>query len=1196
MSNHRQGKSQGGATLRYRTHRLRRLAAAVALGVGMVGGTIGITAGTAGATTPINAGSFSSLTSPTITAGTHIDQAIGTLELTIPASVAFASQTVRLTVSDTTTHAGSYAAFTTSNSTPTFLASTNATVTGCTFVRKTTAHFSTSAKAYLTGTCVISKTTPSSAAKVVLSGLAVESITGQGTVKVTVADTTNSTDTFTPTTAIAAIYNGRLLTVGSFKSPNGTTTTIPAGTTKNQVIGTLVLTISKTVPKTLFRTETVTLAVKDTTLHAGSYTAFTEVNSLSHRTPSVVGPGAKTPVCTFTTKTTSHFAPAATAYLKLTCEISKTAGTVTGQGKTATAVFTWSNLRVESITGQGTVKVTVADTTDVTYHFTKKTATAAVYGVAAPTAPYKVLLNNDTNRPIPPAALGQVGSSAGNWTLTLTAGTGTTATFRGVLASGHVKITVEPNGGLSAITCAGTKAIAFDGLPKVAVTSATGTTVAATKIKVTDSLSGSNGCTGFFAPNVLTVTFTTSVHFTKAGGSITISITTVKYSVAPKTATGTVDVSDAFYRSSSAPTGTNATQTQNVTITSTNAIVSDAYVHVATVKTIAPTSYDQPIGTVAVVESAAAAGSVPKGYVCLTLVGSTRTSIAGTRPLGTKRAAFTGIRGITATHHATGGTSTLPPLLSGNAQGTMSFNTSSAPTVKVTSGNGAVGTVAFTTPGLTAQTLEFQVTSASTAATTYTVSGLFVNGNGKTTRRPLVTAYYSSSATCSPVTGAPTDHAAVAFTTGKVISKEIYGVTAAATAVQELEHAFPATGSTSCLLEGGRILLGPLATSTMSSYCHSSCPRIAATTTIGPGATSFLARTERPLVLATSKTYTDSLASQYLAGVLGTGTLLTSPTALTPVTRTALRVEGISHVYIVGGPLAVDTTVLNTIETMPVYRCGGNGLARNALNQTGTIQVTRIGGPTLYATAAMIAETPPSSDVGKLALPAAYAGGPTKHGLYNDTTGIGSTRPASGGTLTTAILASGQEFQDAEAASTLAYSGNIPVLLTMQTKLVTQARTGIVALHVRQVIVMGGTLAISNTVVKSLEAMTVTGHPLSVLRVAGKDYTDTAVQLAKMELSDTTTAGLGWDPTSVLVARGNGYTDGIAGAVLEHVMGFDTPLLLTESPTVVGTYLTAFLKTVGKGYETGKAITNLVILGGPLAVSPTIIAQMQADL
>ena len=1002
---------------------------------------------------------------------------------------------------------------------------------------------------------------------------------------------------------------------GSFKSPNGTTTTIPAGITKNQVIGTLVLTISRTVTKKAFLNQTITLTVKDTTGHTGSFTAFTSVNSTSHLAPSVVGPGTVSTPCALTAKTAAHFAAGATAYLKITCGISKTPGVKSTTGTTATAVFTWRTLRVESITGQGKVNVAAADsstylatTVTTSYKFTKATATAAVYGVAAPTAPAKVLLNNDTNRPSPPAVLGAVGSPAGSWTLTLTSGkTGTipvgTATHHtrfnhptadGVLATGHVEITVLPHGGKSAVTCAGTKAIAFDGLPKVTVTSVTGTTLVATKIKVTDALAGSNGCTGFFAPNVLTVVFTTTVHFTKATAFIKLSITTVKYSVAPKTATGTVDVSDQFFKTSTTPalTGTNQTTTTFPITTSTNAIVSNAYVHVGTVKTIAPTAYDQPIGTVSVVESPPAGGSVPKGYVCLTLLGSTRTTTG------------TGIHGHTGTHHATGRTTVVPPGASA-FYGTMTFNTSKAPTVKVTSGNGAVGTVAFVTTGLSAQTLEFQVTSASTAASTYTVSGLFVNANTHTTRRPLVTAYYSASSTCKAASGAPTDHAAVAFTTGKKISQEIYGVTAAATAVQELEHAFPATGrTTTCTFFGKAMLLGSHSVSNQN--CHSTCPRLTETTVpLGPTGTRFLARTERPVILATSKTYTDSLASQYLAGTLTTGTLLTSPTSLTPVTRTALRVEGISHVYVMGGPLAIDTTVVNAIETMPVYRCGGNGLARNALNQTGTIQVTRIGGATLYATAAMIAETPPISEVGMLRLPAAYAGGPTKHGLYNDTTGIGSTNVASGGSLHTAILANGQEFQDAEAASALAYNTEVPVLLTMPTKLVTQAQTALVALHVRQVIVMGGTLAISNTVVKTLEAMTVTGHPLSVLRIAGKDYTDTAVQLAKMELNDTSTAGLGWDPTSLLIARGNGFTDGIAGAVVERYITKVTtshepaPLLLTENQTTVGTYLTTFLKSAGKGYDTATpphTIIHLVVLGGPLAVTPTIIDQMQADL
>ena len=161
-------------------------------------------------------------------------------------------------------------------------------------------------------------------------------------------------------------------------------------------------------------------------------------------------------------------------------------------------------------------------------------------------------------------------------------------------------------------------------------------------------------------------------------------------------------------------------------------------------------------------------------------------------------------------------------------------------------------------------------------------------------------------------------------------------------------------------------------------------------------------------------------------------------------------------------------------------------------------------------------------------------------------------------------------------------------------------------LNISQVIVMGGPLAVSNTVVKALQAMTV-----SVLRVAGKTYSETSVQLADLEANPTTGhLGLGWrSPTHlVMVARGTGFSDGIAGAVLEHfynrLNGFATlvgqwPLLLTQSPTQVGAPLTAFLKSAGSTGVDGTAtntVTLIGILGGPLAVSPTVAAQMNADI
>jgi len=59
------------------------------------------------------------------------------------------------------------------------------------------------------------------------------------------------------------------------------------------------------------------------------------------------------------------------------------------------------------------------------------------------------------------------------------------------------------------------------------------------------------------------------------------------------------------------------------------------------------------------------------------------------------------------------------------------------------------------------------------------------------------------------------------------------------------------------------------------------------------------------------------------------------------------------------------------------------------------------------------------------------------------------------------------------------------------------------------------------------------------------------------------------------------------------------PLLLTESPTAVGTSLTTFLKVTGHtGIDTSsaKTITGLTVLGGTLAVSTAVVAAMQTYL
>ncbi|HVC15172.1 MAG TPA: cell wall-binding repeat-containing protein [Acidimicrobiales bacterium] len=351
--------------------------------------------------------------------------------------------------------------------------------------------------------------------------------------------------------------------------------------------------------------------------------------------------------------------------------------------------------------------------------------------------------------------------------------------------------------------------------------------------------------------------------------------------------------------------------------------------------------------------------------------------------------------------------------------------------------------------------------------------------------------------------------------------------------------------------------------------------------------------TSRVAVVATTSTFQDALSSQYLAQHFTTGTLLTPTTVLAPATEAALKDEGISTVYVVGGTLAITATVAAAIAKLPAYQCGG-------VSPSGTLTVHRLSGATQYGTAEAIAEFVGTG--ASVSFPGAYAGTNATGGTgsYNDTAGTGSGAPS--GSLPTAILADGTEFQDAQAASVISYRTKLPLLLTPATTLSTTAVAAIQKLGIRQVILMGGPLAVTNAVEQALVART----GVTVVRVAGKSYTETATQLADFEAAGSS-SGLGWTPGHrIMVTRGNGYTDGIAGAVLDNPHntatgppGTSRPLLLTESPTAVGTPLATFLKLAGRtGIDRthAKTIGALTILGGGLAVSRPVITAMQQDL
>lgn len=164
----------------------------------------------------------------------------------------------------------------------------------------------------------------------------------------------------------------------------------------------------------------------------------------------------------------------------------------------------------------------------------------------------------------------------------------------------------------------------------------------------------------------------------------------------------------------------------------------------------------------------------------------------------------------------------------------------------------------------------------------------------------------------------------------------------------------------------------------------------------------------------------------------------------------------------------------------------------------------------------------------------------------------------------------------------LSYAQSLPILLTTPSALSPRARTAMLALGIKQVIVMGGPFAVSDSVVTQLEAFGV-----SVLRIAGATAVATSVELASFETAPAPDAA-GWTGTgSVVVARGNFYADGLAGAVVAAdgpSSALPEPLLLTASPVTIGTPLVEFIESAGCTGIGGKQVSTLTVLGGPGAL------------
>ncbi|HJR26802.1 MAG TPA: cell wall-binding repeat-containing protein, partial [Acidimicrobiales bacterium] len=194
----------------------------------------------------------------------------------------------------------------------------------------------------------------------------------------------------------------------------------------------------------------------------------------------------------------------------------------------------------------------------------------------------------------------------------------------------------------------------------------------------------------------------------------------------------------------------------------------------------------------------------------------------------------------------------------------------------------------------------------------------------------------------------------------------------------------------------------------------------------------------------------------------------------------------------------------------------------------------------------------------------------------------------------TAIVASGENFPDALAAGGLAWAGApaacgnesaLPLLLTQKDALPSATSSALTALGIEQVILVGGTAAVSTAVETALD--NVTG--VSVVRVSGADRRATAVELTKRILGQDAPNGLDWiggGARRFFVVRGNDFADALAAGPLA---GRDTaPVFLTLSLADLGATSATGITT----YPNADPFHRGTIVGGDAAVAPVVAVQV----
>lgn len=183
---------------------------------------------------------------------------------------------------------------------------------------------------------------------------------------------------------------------------------------------------------------------------------------------------------------------------------------------------------------------------------------------------------------------------------------------------------------------------------------------------------------------------------------------------------------------------------------------------------------------------------------------------------------------------------------------------------------------------------------------------------------------------------------------------------------------------------------------------------------------------------------------------------------------------------------------------------------------------------------------------------------------------------ASGATGGTAFVATGLNFPDALAASSIAAATTGPIVLTSTNSLPSSTLKALSNLKPSKIVVCGGPSAVGSAVESKLKSL----YPGKVVRKAGANRYDTAKALITYGKTLTGVSA----PSGIFLATGTNYPDALSGGVLAGIGTGDwKPLMLTD-PKKLSPQAVSFINA-------NPSLNFACVLGGPSAVADSVRVQ-----